>query len=236
MNRYIGILPVFSLVLLGGCQVEVGRSGPAQHETRSIPKDNSERVRVEVKMGGGELRMNGGAQDLLQADFTYSVPSWKPDVRYSSFNGRGTLRIEQPETANLNLGSNKYNWDLRLNETVPLDLSVRLGAGEATLNLGRLTLHGLEVEMGAGEIKMDLRGNPQHDYDARIRGGVGEATIYLPSNVGISAKATGGIGGIQTRGLRKDGDRWINDAYDRSKVQIHLDVSGGVGSINLYAE
>ena len=48
--------------------------------------------------------------------------------------------------------------------------------------------------------------------------------------------AEGGIGEIQVRGLRREGQHWINDAYDNSKVQIHLDIQGGVGQINLFAE
>jgi predicted membrane protein len=104
------------------------------------------------------------------------------------------------------------------------------------LDLGTLTLSSLEIEMGAGELRVDLRGNPRHDYDVRIRGGAGEATVYLPRDAGISAKATGGLGEISVRGLRKDGGHWINDAYGTNKVQVRLDIEGGVGQINLIAE
>ena len=221
---------------LSGCVIGTTHRGPLQHDTRSIPRDASERARVDVRMGAGELRMSGGAPDLLRADFTYDVPSWKPDVRYSSDAGRGNLTIEQPGTGETNLGSAKNQWDLRLNNEIPMDVMVRFGAGEARLNLGSLSLRSVEMEMGAGELDMDLRGTPKRDYDVRVRGGAGEATVHVPGNVGIYAKAEGGIGEIQVRGLHREGQHWINDAYGSSKVQIHLDIRGGVGQINLFAE
>jgi predicted membrane protein len=94
----------------------------------------------------------------------------------------------------------------------------------------------VEVEMGVGQLDLDLRGAPQRDYDVRIRGGVGEATIRLPRDVGVSAEANGGIGSVHTEGLRREGAHWVNDAYDRAKTTIHLDVQGGIGAINLISD
>jgi len=232
-SRCLMLLP--AVWCLSGCVIGTTHYGPIQHDTRSIPRDASELARVDVRMGAGELRMSGGAPDLLRADFSYNVPSWKPDVRYSSDAGRGNLTIEQPGTQ-ASLGSAKNEWDLRLNNEIPMDVMVRFGAGEARLNLGSLSLRSVEMEMGAGELDLDLRGNPKRDYDVRVRGGAGEATVHLPANVGIYAKAEGGLGEIEVRGLHREGQHWINDAYASSKVQIHLDIRGGVGQINLFAE
>ena len=122
---------------------------------------------------------------------------------------------------------------MRFNDNVPLDLRVEFGAGEGRLNLGSLSLRSVEFEMGAGTLSLDLRGTPSKDYSVRVRGGVGEATVYLPKEIGISATASGGIGDISVTGLRKSGDRYVNDAYERAAVRIRLDVQGGVGSIKL---
>jgi hypothetical protein len=215
--------------------MNVAPTGPEQHESRSIDLDKSEHVRVELKMSAGELDVRGGAQKLMEAEFTYNVPAWKPDVRYRSAGSAGDLTIEQHGSSSFS-GNNKNHWDLRLHDATPLDMRVEFGAGEARLNLGSVTLRGLDLQMGAGTLQLDLRGTPKKDYSVRIRGGVGEATVRLPRQAGIMATASGGLGDISVTGLSKKGDRYVNDAYDQAQVRIRLDIQGGVGSIRLIAE
>ena len=211
-------------------------TGPVRHDSRTVGRDASERVRVDLNMGAGNLIVGGGAQKLLNADFTYNVASWQPEVRYSSTGKTGELTIRQPGQGHAEIGHTKYDWDLALNNDVPMDLSLHFGAGEARLSLGSLSLRNVEVEMGVGKLEMDLRGNPKHDYDVRIRGGVGEVTVRLPAGAGVYAEGAGGIGEIRTEGLRREGDHWVNDAYEDSKVKIHVNVHGGIGEIRLIAD
>jgi hypothetical protein len=206
-----------------------------QYESSAIDRDGSERVRVNLDMGAGDLKVSSGTQKLLQAYFNYNVPDLKPAVHYSTAAGIGDLRVEQP-SHRTHIGNMKYEWDLRLSDLVPLDVHVNFGAGQAQLDLGSLDLRSVEVDMGVGQLQMDLRGNPKHDYNVRVSGGVGEATVRLPANVGLDARASGGIGDISVRGLHKEGGHWVNDAYNAPGVKIHVDVQGGIGSIKLLAE
>ena len=210
-------------------------AGPVQHDSRSIPRDTSESARVDLRMGGGELRVSGGAQDLMSADFTYNVPSWKPEVRYDATAGIANLSIEQP-SGQTTFSNSKNEWNVRLNDEVPTEITVRLGGGEAHLNMSTLALRNVEVEMGGGEMDLDLRGMPRQSYNVRVRGGAGEATVHLPKNVGVYAQVEGVLGDIKLTGLHREEDHWISDGYGYAKVQIHLDVRGGVGQINLLAD
>jgi N-terminal domain of toast_rack, DUF2154 len=224
-------LPLLApLVCLTGCVVE--SAGPVTHDFRSVDKDAAELVRVNLNMGAGNLRVGTGTDKLMRADFDYNVPAWKPDVRYSN----GNLTISQPDAHGTHFSNTKYEWDVRLNRDVPMNLNVHFGAGDAHLDLGSLSLRHVEVEMGVGKIDMDLRGNPKHDYDVGIHGGVGEATVRVPSDVAVVADAHGGIGEIKASGLRQEDSRYYNEAYGKSKVTIHLNVEGGVGSIHLISE
>jgi hypothetical protein len=227
-------LVAVSVVALGGCTIKMA-PGPIEHYQKSIALDKSEMSRVEVKMGAGELKIAGGSPQLMDADFEYDIPSWKPNVRYNASSFRGELVVEQP--GNSNAANNvTYKWDLRFNDKLPIDLVTHLGAGQANLNLGSMNLRSLEVHMGVGQVELDLRGKPTRDYNVEIHGGIGQAIVHLPSDVGIVANAAGGIGDIQVRGLEKRDGQWVNASREHSTVTIHLDVKGGIGNITLIAE
>jgi len=205
-----------------------------QHETRSIQPENAQSVRTHLVMGAGELNVSGGADALMEADFAYNVADWKPKVDYDVSGDTGELSVKQGSGKGVRLGGDARNeWDLRLNDEVPTDLVVSMGAGESDLDLDSLTLTGLDLQMGAGETTVDLTGDYDRDFDASIQGGVGEATVMLPSEVGVRARAEGGLGKINAVGLEKEGDSYVNDAYGDSDVTLDVDVQGGIGQINL---
>ncbi len=216
-----------------GCEINV--TGPDQHEAQSVDLDKSEIARVELKMGVGELTVDGGSGKLLDADFTYNVPSWKPVMKVDSSSFRKQITIEQPRGSH-GAGRTTNKWNIRLNDSVPLDVVAHLGVGESRMNLGSTNLRSLEMNVGVGEARVDLRGKPMRDYTVNVNGGVGHAIVQLPNTVSIVATAHGGIGHIQMRGLERRGDTWINAAHENSPVTIHVNVKGGIGEIELIAE
>src|SRR6266849_2093643 len=201
-HRCLAAVAALSLFFLTSCRMDWEPTGPTRTEARSVDLDKSEMVHVELKMGAGELQVRGGSPKLMDGEFTYNRPRWRPEVHYDASGFRGHLTVGQPSGSHSGGGS-KYQWALRFNDDEPLDMEVHFGAGEARLDLGSLTLRSLEVHMGVGELRLDLRGTPKRDYEVNIRGGVGEATVYLPEGAGVIADAKGGIGGISAHGLHK---------------------------------
>jgi hypothetical protein len=228
------LLAGLGILALTGCDAR-GRSsytGTLLHATKAVELDKAEMVRVEMRMGAGELNVEGGSQRLLDADFTFGAPEQEPVVRYEDGSFRGRLTVTEPSH---HMGSSRYEWKLRLNNDVPLDIVTHLGAGNAEMNLGSLNLRGIEVHMGVGNLDMDLRGIPKRDYDVEIHGGVGNASVRLPSGVGVVADAHGGIGNIDAEGLEKHNGRWVSPQREDAKVTVHLDIRGGIGNITLLA-
>jgi hypothetical protein len=228
------VLVAASLLLLAGCNVKFAR-GPVEHFQKSIALDKSEMSRVEVKMGAGELHITGGSSKLMDADFEYDIPSWKPTVHYDASSFRSELLIEQPSHSGV-ANNSHYRWDLRFNDEVPVDLVAHLGAGQANLNLGTMNLRSLEIHIGVGQVELDLRGKPSRSYSVELHGGIGQAIVHVPSSVEIVADASGGIGDIDVRGLEKREGRWFNPSHGRSPVTIHLNIKGGIGNITLIAD
>ena len=243
MARYaVVVLSIFmmaaTVVLAGACSTQGGGTqqqvGKMQRESKSVDPKNADSARAQLKMGAGELNLTGGADQLMEADFSYNVSEWKPKVSYDVSGKKGELVVKQGSANGGDLsGGARNEWDISMNDEVPTDLVVRLGAGESDLDLDSLTLTGVDVRMGAGKSTVDLTGDYTRDFDATIEGGVGQATVLLPSEIGVKAKAAGGLGKINAKGLRKVGDSYVNEAYGEADVNISVDVKGGVGEINL---
>jgi hypothetical protein len=227
-------LAVVATLLSAGCREIHAPEETTRRESKSIDRGGAESVSVEIHLGAGELDIHGGAQSLMDATFRYSSSSGAPEVKYNVVGRHGRLIIRQ-DSSHIS-GHHGNDWDLRLNQDIPMDVSVQHGAGASRLDLGSVQVRNVDVEMGAGELKLDLTGQPKRDMEVRVRGGVGEATIRLPRSAAIEVDAHGGIGEIQASGLEKRGDRYVNDVPAADHKRILVNVRGGIGGIHLICE
>jgi hypothetical protein len=231
------VMMAATALLAGACGTQPGgtpKVGKMQRESKSVDPKDAQSAHAQLEMGAGELKLTGGADKLREGDFSYNVSDWKHKVGYDVSGEKGELVVKQGSAKGAGLSGDAQNeWDIRLNDELPTDLVVRLGAGESDLDLDSLTLTGLDLRMEAGNTTVDLTGDYARDFDATIEGGVGEATVLLPSEVGVKAKAEGGIGRINAKGLKKVDGSYINDAYGESDTNLSVEVKGGVGEINL---
>ena len=236
MKKHKIIFGLPLLLLLIGCINSVA-VGPTQTDSQSVELGDVDSVRVDIRMGVGELNVAGGATNLMDAEFTYNIEDWRPDVDYRQRGSIGELEVSQPsgEINGIPDDDVKYRWDIALQNGVPLDMDVDLGVGESSLDLSGLALQGLVVDTGVGAATIDLTGDWQNSFDVKINGGVGETTVYLPENVGLRVSANTGIGSLVVNGLQREAgtDVFTNDAYGESEVTIQLEIDGGIGEITV---
>ena len=234
---------------LGIEEVELGE---VQEETRVVELAGDDDIRVKIRFGAGDLLIEGGAEELLEANFIYNIAEWKPQIEYSARH----LVIQQPTYKKLAFSDEvRYEWLLRFNDNVSSDLSIDFGAGEAEIDLrhlavtdlsmkvgagevqvdarGNQTLESLNLDLGAGDASLDLRGNWSEDVDVSIQGGLGRTTIVLPQDIGVRVDVTKGIGSIHADGFRIADDAYVNDLYEEAEVVVYLDIITGVGQVNL---
>jgi hypothetical protein len=209
------------------------QTGEIQQTSETIALQDVESADVTLRMGAGELTVDNGSEALMDAEFTFNVADWEPMIDYVVSGAEGELWIEQPEVKNLGLESYRYAWDLRFNETVPMQMDIALGAGPSEIDVSNLSVTRLDLRMGAGETRLDLSGAREEDLAVILRGGVGQATVILPADIGVRAEVRGGLGAINADGLMKDGAAYVNEAYGTSDITVTLDVEAGVGEINL---
>jgi hypothetical protein len=143
------------------------------------------------------------------------------------------LLIKQRATGRPAMRQGRNDWAIQLNDNLPTDLKVRVGAGQATLVLGGLSLTRLHVEGGVGAATLDLSGAWKQNLDAYIKSGIGSLTLRLPTSVGVRVETQVGLGDTQQHGLTWNGDAHINALYGHSPVALDILVEGGIGAIKL---
>ena len=206
------------------------------HFSQTVQAQGAKAVHAEIVLGAGDLHISGGASSLLEADCTYNR-SWQvPHLHYDVAGANGNLVLRESGQHNVHFGfggNEGSTWNLRLGNQVPLDLDVKMGAGDGRLNLSGVPLTHLHIAGGAGKLYVDLSGDWKQSFDGRIAGGVGTVTVRLPSTVGVRVRAKGGLGSVNAPGFQREGDVYENAAFGKSPIAIDLDVSGGIGTINL---
>ncbi len=232
------------------------RVGDLQTDTETVELGGAESARVELRMGAGRLNLSGGASDLMNAEFSYNVANWEPEISYEMQGNEGVLTVLQPGMDDdFRIPDSRFQnqWDISLADDVPLQLDIQLGAGESDMDLSDLdlqslrmetgagdvdidlggTLSDLDVEMGAGEVELDLSEEWQQDLDADISGGVGRLSLLLPSSSGVRVEVDQGIGNVNVNNLQQDGNAYVNDAYGEAETTLNIRVEGGLGEIVL---
>lgn len=227
-----GLLP--AAVLVFSC-VACDEERALITESQTMPVGEARAARISLNMGAGEIRLEGGAANLLEADFRFNRDSLRPRLDYRVFGGRGELEV-RPGRRTMFFGNVHNEWDLRLGGGIPLELNLKLGAGESRIDCARLDLERLTADMGVGEMHLDLRGPRARSLDVRIEGGIGSATVRLPDDIGVRVRVDGGLGSVSARGLVKRGGDYVNEAYGKSAVTIELRIEAGIGSVELLAD
>ena len=238
-----------------GCG-ETAEPGDLIEETHILELRGAERVSAQIEMGLGKLTIGGGSDEMLDAEFVYNVEDWQPVIDYSVRDGLGELVIRQHESKTKSFGRGvKCEWDLRFGDRVPLDLIMKVGAGECRMDLedlpvssldltfgagdvdliigGSEILSDLDLEAGAGDVVVDLAGVWDVDMGARIKAGVGRVRVLLPADTGVRVETSKGIGKVSMSGLRRKGSYYVNDAYGDSDATLYIEVETGIGAIEL---
>lgn len=246
----LALVLVISLAAMGlaGCyrrelptnqQIHLGEesSGPAQSYSPTMPLGSAQSLAATIRMGAGELVLEAGGADALDATFEYRPDSLKPLVEYEVVGTEaptGQLTVEQPEFQLDMLGNMVNSWTLRLAKDVPLTLDVELGAGQSDLSLGGLDLRILTMGMGVGDTTLDFSGEWNHDVSAELKAGVGELTLRLPEAVGVRVVQHGGIGSVTADdGFTSQNGAFVNRAYGETTATIEISVERGVGDVTL---
>jgi hypothetical protein len=68
------------------------------------------------------------------------------------------LTVEQPDVPGPTFGNVRNDWEVLLNDDVPMDLSVSNSSGDGEFDLGGLSMRSFSVEASSGDVNLRLAG------------------------------------------------------------------------------
>lgn len=223
---------------------------------KTVKSQGADHVKAKIEMVVGSINLSAeNIAQLIQAECVYYEEKWTPRFEYDVSKKIGELHISNRE----GVSDHDYDeddqseWTLVINDEIPAELSIYLGAGDATIDLEESKIEKLDYEMKAGscdidlkntsvpllninaivgEATVDLSGRWENDLNAYIKGGVGNLTLILPDDYSIELKISGVIGEVDTRGFRKEGKYYYRKKEDNTEV-LYIEVHGGIGDVEV---
>ncbi len=233
MNRITLAALAATLLVASSCYVPTPQASKTEIVTERWEPAGAESLTVALAVGVGTLKVAGGAEAAAEASVSYNIPDWKPVMSYEASDGLGRLDLSQPSSV-VGVtwpGSIRYDWNVRLGDSLPTRLEVKFGAGNAELDLRGIDLRRLSVDAGAGEGRLDLSGPRRAPLSVAINAGVGRLVLVLPRATPVAVSVEGGIGDVSAPGLARRDGRYVNDAGSGPAVEVNI--KAGIGSVIL---
>jgi hypothetical protein len=223
---------------------------------KGIKKGGAETVKADFEMVIGDLNLScDDIFHLIEASCSFYKEKWNPVFEYEVNDRAGNLHVSNRDA----VSDHNYNdedqseWNLILNENIPAEISIYLGAGKASIDLEGGSAKKLDYEMKAGECtinlrnssvplvnfnaivgeaQIDLSGKWVNDLNAHITGGVGDLTLILPDNYTINLEISGVLGDVDANGFNRDG-KYYSRKVDTQKPVLYIEIHGGIGNVDL---
>lgn len=233
VKRFVIVL--ISVLLLGGvlaCEVSPEipdvkvptlEVGEMQEERHTIPLDGAGATNVKIIFGTGKLDVEAGiSNELFFGDFNFNVEQWAPEITYE--NDKLTIRQGGKEgNWGIPTGVVRNRWDLAFSPEAPLEMDLRLGAGDGELDFTDLQVTALDVNIGAGDyiLRFDQPSRTAMDH-LKVNAGASKLEILQMGNA--SPERVDLKGGVGDMGLDLTGT-WTRSAK--------IEIIAGAGSLTL---
>jgi hypothetical protein len=225
-----------TLVILFGIWLLTGALGKghsiSKAQALSVPLENARSARIKLDHGAGRLNIQGGASaiELLNGAFGAEIQT---STRFEGDQLQVKLR-NSPQFWAWTPGES-LDWDIRLNESVPLSLKIDSGASSSILDLTNLKVVDLDIDTGASSTEVNLpanAGNTRVDIDS----GASSLNLRIPTGVAARIRVKSGIASVNidsNRFPRLDGGTYQSADFATAANRADITIDTGVGSVEI---
>ena len=190
----VGIL--MGLAMVAGIYwfaISYAGGSPQRTEAITMPLAGAKNASGNISMAAGTLTISGGAQDknILEGDIDLrSNEGFSQNSSVTADTGTFSLRVQDSHSY-YPFDTSNYSWEIKLNETVPMKLSVELAAGEIVADLSKLDLTNFDIKIAAGTMKITLPNDGT--FHGVIEGAASAVTIYIPKDARICVNSSSAV-------------------------------------------
>jgi hypothetical protein len=223
------------LMVLCATSVTAAAQGPVWRSldvSRQLHDTSEHRIRVQYAAGRFSMRPTNEPV-LFTMQLRYDEERMRPVHEYDSVTRRATLGVEGDASRwkSVRGGGETSEMRLGLSTAVPLDLELRLGATEARVDAGGLSLNRLRVETGAADAVLDFSA-PNRSKLRRLDVQLGAAGFVI-TNLGNAnveyISVEGGVGSVDLDfGGAITEDVTVDANVALGKFSLHLPSDVGV--------
>lgn len=227
-----------ALLILAGAWMLLGpglSKRTSTSENLSIPLESAQEAVIDINHGAGLLKMGAGANPVNLVDGTFSG-GVEHRVDYSSH--WASLTLSTPSNLIFGIpggvGSEGLRWDLRLNDTIPMEVRLHTGAGETRADFSSLQVSKVSLHTGASSTTITL---PARARFTSVDVSAGAAAVVLRIPQGVAGRIhlkTGLVGSkIDTNRFPLNGSVYETPDYESAQNRVEIFVEAGVASIEI---
>lgn len=209
-----------------------------QAQPGSVSKDlgNVQEARANIDFGAGRLvvdSLKATSDKLAVVDYSVGTVGRVPSVTLSQNGRQGDLRITGGETFRFGRRAESDQWTVHLNPAIPLDLTVRMGAADGSLDLRDLKVRTLNLDVGASSGVVGFPGSAG-STKAFINAGAATLTLEIPSEVGARIVSDSGLASINASSrFSRSGGVYTSDDYQTATNRVDIELKAGVSAIDV---
>jgi hypothetical protein len=197
-------------------------TGTTETASINVPaNDKNTTYDVRLEPGAATVNVSANGDGVLQGTVDYNIAQLKPNV-YSSGS---RVEISQSNVEGIVPRNAKNDWQLKLGEGVPMNLTVNTGASKGNWDLGGISLRSLNFSQGAADTQLNFgQVNPVSLDNFNVNSGAASLKINGMGNANIK------------NGTLKTGAGKLELSFDGKLAQnATINLEGGVSGITIYS-
>lgn len=209
--------------------------GPATHvekqrvENEILLEPGTEEGRLILQLGAVKTQLSAGNNDML-----VQLDSNIPNLEQRLSQGKQVVLEYSHEQVNR---KTIPNFNLQMNPTLLWDINANMGIVDGRLDLGKVPLQGIELNLAAGSLEL-IVGEQQPSTNIRLRTGVANLDLYIPEDAGLKVKSGKFLSDLSFHNItvtEKDGE-FITENYEKADQKIEIDIVTAMSAIRIFGK